>query len=229
MAKKIIDIKDVNYNTKHKIEVDSGDLPSPDIDAEQLLNVLEGSETVVVDLAEDNEHVEVHLDAEVLAKVENSLQLPITPPVKNALVGVGTNGAQKSVGIGNGLDLTGNALNISPLSSQVEIYNVTEDMWDEDSSQYVLLVDDLPAGISSVNASNLQHSEASVRIIFSESSANTYAILFTKGFYDAPDALWSFNYGVEETGADVTLEVGRTYTLAKFGPIIVVGFNVEEL
>ncbi|MCQ2382738.1 MAG: collagen-like protein [Clostridia bacterium] len=70
-----------------------------EVTAENVLAVTEGSETIVVDLAEDEEHIEIHLDADVVAKIENALQLPLNPPTTEKIVAIGTNGAQKLIDI----------------------------------------------------------------------------------------------------------------------------------
>lgn len=73
-------------------------------DVLELLSFFEGSETIVIDLSEDNEHIEIHLDAEVIAKIENSLQLPLTH-TERKIVAVDTTGGQEMLGIGDGISV----------------------------------------------------------------------------------------------------------------------------
>lgn len=80
---------------------DTGEITS----ADNLLEFLEGSDTIIVDLSEDNEHIEFHLDADILAKIENSLQLPQQAPITEKIVAIGTNGSQKLIDKPNGLYL----------------------------------------------------------------------------------------------------------------------------
>lgn len=112
MAKRVLNVVDVLYNQKKKVEVESTELPPSPINPLELAEVLQGSNTIVVDVAEDNEHVEVHLDADVVAKVDNSLQLPLSH-TEEQLVGVDTSGGQEMVGIGEGLDIEDRVLKVT--------------------------------------------------------------------------------------------------------------------
>lgn len=68
MAKKQLKVKDVNYNQEHLVEVNTEDLPTPELSAEELLSKMEGDTEeagVNVDLSEDGEKVKVTLDQDV--------------------------------------------------------------------------------------------------------------------------------------------------------------------
>lgn len=80
---------------------------------ENLTSVIKGSDTVVVDVAEDKKTVEVHLDAEVTQKIDNSLQAPTQAPTATQIVGVGTNKAQTMLNIGDGLSVENGSLKAS--------------------------------------------------------------------------------------------------------------------
>lgn len=140
MAKKRIKVTDVNYNQEHLIDIDENNIPSPsgDIDPEKLVEVLQGSETIVVDLAEDNEHVEVHLDADVVAKIDNSMQLPVAPPVSTALVGVEHSGSQTMIGVGAGLKIENNLIKLAGGVFSVTSDQVEETIDIQDGDEYVL-------------------------------------------------------------------------------------------
>lgn len=43
-------------------------------------NVIKGSETIIVDIAEDNESLEIHLDSEVVAKLDRAVLTPLSIP-----------------------------------------------------------------------------------------------------------------------------------------------------
>lgn len=43
-------------------------------------NVIKGSETIIVDIAEDNESLEIHLDSEVVAKLDRAVLTPLAIP-----------------------------------------------------------------------------------------------------------------------------------------------------
>lgn len=80
---------------------------------ENLTSVIKGSETVVVDVAEDKQTVEVHLDNNITTEIHNSLQKPTIAPANTQLVAVGTNKAQTMLSIGNGLSVENGNLNAS--------------------------------------------------------------------------------------------------------------------
>lgn len=63
------------------------------IDVQGLADVVEGSDTVVIDISEDGEHLEVHLDADVVQKIERAILLPVTAPTQEVVPVVGTNNA----------------------------------------------------------------------------------------------------------------------------------------
>lgn len=80
--------------------------------ARDVYNFLEGSETIVADLNEDETAVELHLDNEINNKITNSLQKPATL-AEDILVGCSTgNGSpvQTNVKIGSGLQFQNGTL-----------------------------------------------------------------------------------------------------------------------
>lgn len=50
------------------------------ITVEQLNNLIEGSETVVVDISESNDKLEIHLDSEIVAKLDRAILTPLQRP-----------------------------------------------------------------------------------------------------------------------------------------------------
>lgn len=79
-----------------------------DITAEKLFDIIKGSETVVVDISEDGTTLEVHLDADVINKLDRALLTPVSPPAEPAAVVINTAGAQElkplsEIGGGGGL------------------------------------------------------------------------------------------------------------------------------
>lgn len=47
-----------------------------------LSEMFEGSDTIVVDLSEDSQHIEIHLDADVVNKIERAILLPLNAPTE---------------------------------------------------------------------------------------------------------------------------------------------------
>lgn len=66
-----------------------------DITAEKLFDLIKGSETIIVDISEDGTTLEVHLDADVINKLNRALLTPVTPPAEPAAVVINTAGAQE--------------------------------------------------------------------------------------------------------------------------------------
>lgn len=56
---------------------------------------LEGTEDIIVDVDETNKTINIHLDADVRAKLAKVLTLPAQAPAATEFVGVGTNNGQK--------------------------------------------------------------------------------------------------------------------------------------
>lgn len=63
------------------------------VDVQGLADIVEGSDTVVIDVSEDGEHLEVHLDAGVVQKIERAILLPVSAPTQEVVPVVGTNNA----------------------------------------------------------------------------------------------------------------------------------------
>lgn len=73
-----------------------GDKGDPQ-DVYSLFEMLSGTSEIIVDINEENNKIEFHLDNDVSNKINNSLQLPREIPATEKIVGIGTNGAQKLI------------------------------------------------------------------------------------------------------------------------------------
>lgn len=73
---------------------------------------VKGSESIVIDVDESGDFVDIHLDADLVSKIGRALILPTLAPSANALVGVDTTNAQQMISIGDGLSLSNNQLNV---------------------------------------------------------------------------------------------------------------------
>lgn len=81
---------------------DVAELSSP----QNLAEIIKGGDEVVVDVAEDNESLEIHLDNNVIDKINNSLQRPNQAPSATELVAVDSNNEQAMLSIGDGLSVS---------------------------------------------------------------------------------------------------------------------------
>lgn len=72
---------------------------------QNLAEVIKGSDTVVVDVAEDNKSLEVHLDTETTNEISRSLKTPMSAPASTQLVAVNDANSQEMINIGSGLNL----------------------------------------------------------------------------------------------------------------------------
>lgn len=73
---------------------------------------LVGSDTIVLDVGEDTSHFELHLDGEIVEKLQRTLLTPMTTPTSTQLVAVDTAGAQAMVTVGSGLAIVNGALTL---------------------------------------------------------------------------------------------------------------------
>ena len=69
-----------------------------------------GSDTVVIDVSEDEEHFEIRLDADIAQKIERSLVTPLNRPQSTEIVAVDNTGAQVMLGVGAGLTIENSVL-----------------------------------------------------------------------------------------------------------------------
>ena len=71
---------------------------------------LKGSESIVIDVDESGDFIEVHLDADIAAKLGRVLMTPMSAPASVSLVAVDTSNAQTMLTLGDGLTIEGGAL-----------------------------------------------------------------------------------------------------------------------
>lgn len=74
---------------------------------------LVGSDTIVLDVGEDASHFELHLDGEIVEKLQRTLLTPMTTPASTQLVAVNTAGAQEMLTLGNGLSVSDGVISAS--------------------------------------------------------------------------------------------------------------------
>ena len=72
-----------------------------------------GSESVVIDVDESGDFVEIHLDADIAAKLGRVLVTPMSAPASVSLVAVDTSNAQAMLTLGDGLSVSGGVLSAS--------------------------------------------------------------------------------------------------------------------
>ena len=87
--------------------------PAGDVTATQLHELIQGSDTVVADLTEDGQHIEIHLDNNITTEIHNSLQKPTTTPSTTQIVAVDNTNAQTMLNIGDGLSVENGSLKAS--------------------------------------------------------------------------------------------------------------------
>ena len=74
---------------------------------------LKGSESIVIDVDESGDFIEVHLDADIAAKLGRVLVTPMSAPASVSLVAVDTSNAQTLLTLGDGLSVIGGVLSAS--------------------------------------------------------------------------------------------------------------------
>lgn len=91
---------------------DTNEIVIGETDLTTLATLIEGSESVVVDVNEEGTALEVHIDAEVMQKINRALLLPMTTPTEQELVGVDTANGQNRITIGDNLEVENNILKL---------------------------------------------------------------------------------------------------------------------
>ena len=71
---------------------------------------LKGSESIVIDVDESGDFIDIHLDADIAAKLGRVLVTPMSAPASVSLVAVDTSNAQTLLTLGDGLTIEGGAL-----------------------------------------------------------------------------------------------------------------------
>lgn len=71
---------------------------------------LKGSESIVIDVDESGEFIDIHLDANIVTKLSRVLVTPMSAPASTSLVAVDSTNAQIMLTVGDGLTIEGAAL-----------------------------------------------------------------------------------------------------------------------
>ena len=95
--------------------------------ADQLVNILDDSDTVIVSLDETGTKVQLHLASAISNKLAKMLVTPMTKPTSTELVAIGTDGMQERVEIGDGLSIVNGKL-VSTVASQIGEINQLLDL-----------------------------------------------------------------------------------------------------
>lgn len=74
---------------------------------------LKGSESIVIDVDESGDFIEIHLDADIAAKLGRVLVTPMSAPASVSLVAVDTSNAQTMLTLGDGLSVSDGVLSAS--------------------------------------------------------------------------------------------------------------------
>lgn len=74
---------------------------------------LKGSESIVIDVDESGDFIDVHLDADITAKLQRVLVTPTNAPDSMSLVAVNTNNAQTLLTLGDGLSVSDGVISAS--------------------------------------------------------------------------------------------------------------------
>lgn len=73
---------------------------------------LKGSESVIVDISEDDRHIEIHLDADIVSKIERALLIPLNSTGTIRIVSISSDNSQTMLGIGAGIETRDNTLQL---------------------------------------------------------------------------------------------------------------------
>ena len=88
-----------------------------------------GSETIVVDTSEDGKHLEIHLDADVVKKLEKMLVIPEATPTETVIVAIDNTGKQILLKLGAGLKIANGEIVVTDeLTTTVNLYDIRGDL-----------------------------------------------------------------------------------------------------
>lgn len=116
------------FNLSGTMKVTAGDeifeIPST------MLLPLTSNDSIIIDVAEDGRSIEIHLDADIAAKLGRVLVTPMSAPASVSLVAVDTSNAQTMLTLGDGLSVSGGVLSASGgggggASAYLHHYNIT--------------------------------------------------------------------------------------------------------
>ena len=84
-----------------------------------------GSDTIVVDTSEEGDKLEIHLDAEVIQKLEKMLVIPEATPTETVIVAINNTGKQILLKLGAGLKIANGEIVVTDeLTTTVNLYDI---------------------------------------------------------------------------------------------------------
>lgn len=97
-----------------------------EVDIYTLSALIEGSESIVVDINESNTALEIHIDADVMQKINRSLTLPLSTPTEQKIVGVDRTNSQNLLGLGEGLQIENDKVKVGGTITDAEVIEPME-------------------------------------------------------------------------------------------------------
>ena len=90
--------------------------------------MVSGSDTIVVDVNEDGTKLEIHLDAEIVQKLEKMLVIPEATPTETVLVAIDNTGKQILLKLGAGLKIANGEIVVTDeITTTVNLYDIRGD------------------------------------------------------------------------------------------------------
>ena len=121
----VITVNNTGINLEQKSEVTTQSNGTFEINTQSKLPIA-GSDTVIVDLAEDGTHANIHLDADIKNKLDKALITPTSTPTATEIVAVDNTNSQTMLSIGDGLSVENGTLKVSGgASSSIYRHNVS--------------------------------------------------------------------------------------------------------
>lgn len=115
----------LSQTTRITAQQQQGSLPPQyatfEIETNSILPIV-GSESIVVDVAEDGEHAEIHLDADITNKLAKTLITPMSTPTATEIVAVDTTNSQTMLAIGDGLSIENGTLKASSTGNKLYMH-----------------------------------------------------------------------------------------------------------
>ena len=121
------------------------------ITAEQLINIIEDTETIVLSLDNNKTKLNIQLSNDVITKLARTLTTPLSTPSSTELVGVDSNNLQQMIELGRGLSIVDGVLTVKLDDTLTYVsYAVSQSLTDE---QKALARANIGAGTSDFSGS----------------------------------------------------------------------------
>lgn len=169
---------------------------------------LKGSESIVIDVDESGDFIDIHLDADIAAKLGRVLVTPMSAPASVSLVAVDTSNAQTLLTLGEGLSVSGGALSVSGGGgTQLYAHSIRAS---DSFLGYIVSTDS--AAYTSLGDIALAFDGNKIIAIYASSYGSPAALAINLSSGGAWTGTWSYMYGTSVQKEDITDNITDSVT-----------------